>query len=42
MIAEDDMNDKEAVCEKACMLYMVVLLSLMTSFFEQALVALFY
>lgn len=42
MIAEDDRKDKEIVCEKARMLYLVVLLSLMTSLFEQALVALFY
>lgn len=42
MFAEDDRNDEEIVCEKACMLYLVVLLSLMTSLFEQALVALFY
>lgn len=36
MIAEDDRDDKEIACEKACTLYLVVLLSLMTSPFEQA------
>lgn len=41
-MAEDDRNDKGTVFERACMLYLVVLLSLMTSLFEQALVALFY
>lgn len=42
MVAEDDRSDEETVCDEAYMSYLVLLLSLMTSLFEQALVALFY